>query len=177
MEEDIKKPFDSHSTSSGQAAQGGEEVKNNELDECKQKCDEYLNNWKRAAADLINYKKGELERAGMLVKYAKEDVILNILPILDSIELAQQNIPEEIRSNAWSEGFLQIKKQIEEFLKKEGIEEIKTVGQPFNPETMESLGETTHSQYPIPNTVVEELQKGYKMEEKIIRPAKVKVTK
>lgn len=147
-----------------------------ELEEYKKKCEEYLNNWKRERADFLNYKKDEIERAGLLVNYAKENIILNILPILDSIYLAEQHshILENVRMSEWMKGFEQIKKQIDEFLKKEGIEEIKTMGEKFNPETMEAIEQTEGSE---PDMVIEELQKGYKMGEQVIRPAKVKVTK
>lgn len=157
--------------------------------ELEKKCEEYLNNWKRSAADFINYKKDEVERMGILAKYAKEDIILKILPILDSFYLAEKQLPKDIEKLGqtslieWTKGFLQIENQIEEFLKKEGIEEIKTKnpstgsGLKFNPETMETIGEITNSQFSIPNTVVEELQKGYKMRDKVIRPARVKISK
>lgn len=161
-----------------------------ELEDCKKKCEEYLNNWKRERADFLNFKKDELERVGMLVKYAKEDIILNILPILDNIELAEKQLPQKLKDEAtidgstsspqveWTKGFLQIKKQILEFLKKEGIEEIKSVGEKFNPETMETVDEVSGGPTSAESgTVVEELQKGYIMDGKVIRPVKVKVTK
>ena len=144
------------------------------LEELQKKSEEYLNNWKRATADLINYKKGEIERSGMLIGYAKEDVILNILPVIDSIYLLEKH--------AKVEGIELIKKQIEEFLKKEGIQEIKTMGDPsagsgqvkFNPVFMEAVEQVEGEESGI---VVEELQKGYKMGEKVIRPARVKINK
>ncbi len=185
MDEDTKKeeekkdepksePFD--------AAQG-------KLEECKQKCEEYLNNWKRERADFLNYKKDEMERMAFLGKYAKEDMILKILPILDNIYLAEKQIPENLKSDMWVEGFLQIQKQAEELLKKERVEAIETVGQKFDPNTMESIASQSQTNADFTQTnadtinkqekdmVVEELQKGYKMEGKVLRPAKVKVTK
>lgn len=146
-----------------------DEIKNtepNELEECKKKSDEYLNNWKRSAADFINYKKDEVERAGLLVKYAKEDMFFNLLPIIDSIYLASAAFGKD--------GFTPIQKQIEEFLKKEGIEATEAVGQKFNPETMEIVEEVEEGESGV---VVAELQKGYIINGKVMRPAKVKVSK
>ena len=137
-----------------------------ELEKLQKQSEEYLNNWKRAAADMANYKKGEIERAGMLIGYAKEGMLANILPVIDSIYLAAGAFGKD--------GFLPIEKQIQEFLKKEGIEEITAVGQKFNPETMEIMEEIEGKETGI---VAEELQKGYKMGEKVLRPAKVKVSK
>ncbi len=131
------------------------------------KADEYLNNWKRAAADLANYKKDEMERMGTLLQYSKADLIEKVLPIFDSIYLAQKSLPD-------NEGISQIIKQIVDFLKKEGIEEIVVIGQKFNPETMEIVEEVEGGES---GTVAEELQKGYMMGEKVLRPSKIKVNK
>ncbi len=133
-----------------------------ELEETKKKSEEYLNNWKRAAADMANYKKGEIERAGLLIGYAKEALFLSILPIIDSMYLAATAFGKD--------GFAPVEKQIQEFLKKEGIEEIKAMGEKFDPNTMESIGESESGE-------MELVQKGYKMGEKVLRPAKVKVSK
>jgi|SRR3989344_5088735 len=148
----------------------------------EKKCEEYLNNWKRSAADFINYKKDEIERAGLLINYAKEDIVLKILPILDSIDLAiHQNFPSENLGGQenklfknFYDGLLQIQQQSKEFLKKEGIEEIETIGKKFDPNIMEIVEEVEGGES---STVKEELQKGYKMNDKVIRPAKVKVNK
>ncbi len=146
----------------------------NALIESQKKADEYLNNWKRATADLINYKKEETGRMSLLVNYAKESMLDNILPVLDTIYLAKQHMPEEIKKSEWMMGFSQVEKQIQEFLKKEGIEEIEVLGKPFDPNTMEIVSEVEGGDA---GTIIEELQKGYKIGDKIIRPAKVKVSK
>ena len=153
-----------------------------ELEECKKKCEEYLNNWKRERADFLNYKKEEAERMIHLAKYEKEDMILEILPILDNIYLAEKQLPEHLKKGEkgsqqaieWTKGFIMIKKQIEEFLKQQGVEEIKTESEKFNPETMEAIGNTEGGDEGI---MIEELQKGYIMNGKVLRPAKVKISK
>ena len=145
---------------------------NSELEEYQKKADEYLNNWKRTAADFINYKKDEMERIGMMAKYATQEVIMKVLPIFDSIYLAQKSIA--ISDIAIAEGLSQITKQIEEFLKKEGIEEIATAGAKFDPNTMEIVEEIEGGESGM---IAEELQKGYMIGERVLRPAKVKVIK
>lgn len=146
-----------------------------ELEECKNKAEEYLNGWKRERADFLNYKKEEMERIEQIVKYANEETILKIIPILDNIYLAEAHVPEELKSNQWIEGFHQIKKQLCEFMQKEGIEEIKTIGQKFDPASMEAVSEVESDE--STDIVVEEVQKGYTMQGKLIRPAKVKISK
>ena len=149
-------------------------VENKELGELQKKSEEYLNNWKRSAADFINYKKEEMERMGFLAQYAKEDIVQKVLPIFDSFYLAEKVLPPSLQDDGWLAGFLQIKSQISEFLKKEGIEEIEVVGKKFDASTMEIVEETEGGE---PGMVAEELQKGYKIGEKVLRPAKIKVSK
>ncbi len=148
-----------------------EEINNNgksfdsaqdELKALQLKCEEYLNGWKRERADFLNYKKDEIERINQLVKYANEEIILKLLPVLDNLCLAANHIKDE--------GIEQIKKQLEDFLQKEGIEPIEVVGKEFDPATMEAIeGEG--------DTVLEELQRGYTLHGKLIRVAKVKLGK
>jgi len=144
----------------------------NELEELKIKAEEYLSGWKRERADFLNYKKEEMERIGQLVKYANEELILKIIPILDNLCLAAQHIEDE--------GVNQIKKQLEDFLKKEGIEPVKAVGEKFDANTMEAVGETASAEGSDESKgeiVSEEIVRGYTMHGKLIRPAKVRVTK
>lgn len=143
-----------------------------EIADLKKKCDEYLNGWKRERADFINYKKDEAERIGQLVKYANEEIILKILPILDNLCMAADHIKDN--------GLTLIKKQLEDFLAKEGVEPIETIGKIFDPSTMESVGEVESggvSDIPPTNTVAEEIQRGYTMHGKLIRVARVKIAK
>ncbi len=153
-------------------------------EEIKNKEEEYLNNWKRSAADFINYKKDEMERLGTLLQYTKADMIEKVLPIFDSIYLAQKCLKPGAKQDGIAEGIDQTIKQIQEFLKKEGIEEIVVLGQPFDPNTMEIVEEVDLPAEALAKEgggesgiVVEELQKGYMMGEKVLRPAKVKVSK
>lgn len=134
--------------------------------------EEYLNGWKRERADFLNYKKEEMERIGQLVKYANEEIILNLLPVLDNICLAESHIKDE--------GIAQIKKQFLDMLKKEGVEPIEVLGKAFDPNTMEAVGEAASAESfgeSKGETVFEEVQRGYTMHGKLIRPAKVKINR
>ena len=147
-----------------------------DLEQCLKLQEEYLNGWKRAKADLINYKNEETKRIGEFVDYIKVDLILKILPILDNLERAEQHITENDKNNKLINGFLQIRKQIEDFLKKEKIEEIKVLGEKFTPETTEAI-EEIESKDKKPGTVAEIVNKGYKYKDKVIRPVKAKIVK
>lgn len=143
-----------------------------EVDELKKKCDEYLNGWKRERADFLNYKKDEMERIGQLIKYANEEIILKLVPVLDNLILASEHVKDE--------GVMQIKKQLEDFLQKEGINPIEVVGKQFDPNIMEAIEEVENSGSPSSaesGVVAEEVQRGYTFHDKLIRPAKVKIYK
>lgn len=161
-----------------------------QLEEYKKLNEEYLNGWKRERADFLNYKKDEMERIGQLIKYANEELILRILPILDNFFIAEKNIPEEMKKDgstgspqvSWAKGLLQIHQQFRDFLKSQGIEEIKAVGEKFNPNFHETIGDVDLARSDLAKSsesgiIVEETQKGYTLFGRVIRPAKVKVSK
>lgn len=142
----------------------------------KQK-EEYLNGWKRERADFLNYKKEEMERISALIKYANEELVLKILPILDNFLLAEKNISEDLKTESNIKGLLLINLQLKDFLKAQGIEEIKTAGQvKFDPNFHEVVGEIEAEGKPS-GMIAEEIQKGYLIDGKVLRPAKVRVTK
>lgn len=146
------------------------------LKECQKLKEEYLAGWKRARADLVNYKKGELERIGELIKYADAGMILKILLILDNFELAEEKMSGKLREDKDVKGLLQIKSQIKDFLKSRGVEAIESVGQKFNPELHEVVAEI-EAKGKEPRTIIEEVQRGYKIRDKLLRPARVKISK
>ena len=152
-----------------------QEDPNKKIEELEKQKNEYLAGWQRARADLLNYKKEEMERLKGLLEYANEELILKLLPILDNFNEAQKSVPEE-KKDDYAKGIAQIKKQFEEFLKKQGLEEIKAVGEIFNPSVHEVISEI-ETKDGVQGTVIEEVQKGYKINGRLLRPAKVKIVK
>jgi molecular chaperone GrpE len=146
------------------------------LEEAEKLKNEYLAGWQRARADLINYKKEELERVGELIRFSANGLILKILPILDNFEIAEKKLPENLKNDENVKGTLQIKNQILNFLKEQGVEEIKSVGERFDPNFHEVV-EEVEAKDKEPGTIVEEIQKGYKINGRLLRPAKVKVVR
>ena len=159
------------------------EKTNGEIEKLKKKVEEleklrqeYLSGWQRARADLINYKKEELERIQDFIKKAIEKFILEFLPILDNFYNAERAISSEKKEMPEIKGILQIKKQILDFLKNYGLEEIDSVGKKFDPLFHEVVEEIEVEKFEG-GTIVEEIQKGYKINGRLLRPAKVKVAK
>jgi len=172
------------------------EVLKEGLEECQKRKEEYLAGWQRERADFLNYKKEEMERIGELMKYANEELILKILPVLDNFELAEKNLKENRDDNEYIKGLLQIKRQLLDFLKCQGVEEINSVGEKFDPNFHEVVEEVpsdspalasakagdlakegVESEAVKSGTIIEEVQKGYKTNNGLLRPAKVKVAK
>ncbi|OGZ18865.1 MAG: nucleotide exchange factor GrpE [Candidatus Nealsonbacteria bacterium RBG_13_42_11] len=146
------------------------------LEECEKKAAEYLAGWQRERADFLNYKKEEMERIAGLVVYANEGMILKILPILDNFNVAEKKLPENLKKDEHIKGLLQIKNQIQDLLKNQGLEEIKSLGEKFDPNLHEVV-EEVEMKDKEPGTIIEEIQKGYKINGHLLRPAKVKVIK
>lgn len=146
------------------------------LKECEKLKNEYLAGWQRARADFLNYKKNEMERIKEILKYASEELILKILPILDNIDIAEKKIPENLKNDENVKGILQIKIQLLDFLKKQGVKEINSLGEKFDPNFHEVI-EEIEAEDKEQGTVIEEIQKGYIIYDKVLRPAKVKITK
>ncbi len=147
-----------------------------EIEKIKEEKEEYLNCWKRAKADYLNYKKGESERIAKIIKNANEGLVLEILPILDNLERAEENLSDDLKENDFVKGMIQIKKQIKDILKREGLEEIETEDKEFDPNFHEVIEEVEKKDVSS-GKITEEIQKGYILNGKVIRPAKVKTAK
>ncbi len=142
------------------------------IEQIKEERDRYLAGWQRCQADFLNYKKQESERLRALVDYEKEEWALELLTVLDQFEKAKEEAAKD--KNAVIEGFLQIQKYFEDFLKRQGIKEIQTkIGDIFNPEVEEVI-ETAKKEGAKEGEILKVIQKGYKYKDKVIRAARVR---
>ncbi|MFH1401770.1 MAG: nucleotide exchange factor GrpE [Parcubacteria group bacterium] len=146
------------------------------IEELEKQKTEYLASWQRERADFLNYKREEMERIGQLINYAKEELILEILPLMDNFEIISQKLPGNLQKDESIKGLLQIKIQFQDFLKSLGIEEIKSLGEKFDPRFHENVGEIDNGDQKS-GTIIEEVQKGYRINGRLMRPAKVKTIK
>ncbi|MEA3344215.1 MAG: nucleotide exchange factor GrpE [Patescibacteria group bacterium] len=138
--------------------------------------EEYLSNWKKERANFLNYKNEEKDRKAELIKYANQEIVLKFISILDNLSIAEEKIPENLENDKSIEGFLRIKTQILDVLKDEGLEEIESLGKDFDPNFHEAV-ELVEEQNQNSGTIAEEIKKGYIFNNRVIRPAKVKVVK
>lgn len=145
-----------------------EEKESDDLKMCLKDKEEYLSGWKRVKADLENYKREEASRVEMLVKFANVTLLKDLLAVMDSFDLA-------IKVESENKGIISIRTQLESFLLKNGMAPIKAMGEKFNPEIHEAVGEEEKTGES--GIVVVEIERGWKLYEKVLRPAKVKVSK
>ena len=138
-----------------------------QLKKCQKEKNEYLDGWQRAKADFINARKEEEEKRSKFSKFSNQLLITEILIVLDSFDIALKN--------EYDKGFDLIKSQLLSILEKNGLEIIKTGGEKFNPIFHESV-EVVKSDLKE-GEIVEEIQKGYVLNGKILRAAKVKISK
>jgi molecular chaperone GrpE len=117
-----------------------------------------------------------MERFEQVLKFAGEEFVLRILPILDNFNLIEEKMPEDLKKDDNVKGIIRLKNQIEDFLKIQGVEEMKTEGKKFDPNFHEAA-EMVEDKGSESGTVLGDIQKGYMINSRVLRPAKVKVVK
>lgn len=147
-----------------------------ELKQLKEEKKEYLDGWQRARAELANLKKQHAEEKKLFTILGREAFLLDIFPILDNFEAAFSNKEawEKVDKN-WRVGIEHIYNQFIKILEENGIEQIGEVGESFDEKLHSSTGSVETKDKEKDHTVAEIIQSGYKLSEKIIREAKVKV--
>ena len=141
------------------------------LVEEKAKAENYLDNWKRTQADFINYKRRSEQEKEETSRFANSVLILNLLPVLDDLERALSSVPPRLAKLPWVEGIKLIERKFHAILESHGVTKIKAKGKPFDPNIHESAMRSEGRE----GIVVKELQKGYKLHDRVLRPSKVAV--
>ena len=166
--EDPKAEQDSEKESEGQEIT---EDLASALEQEKERADRNLANWQRAQADLSNYKKRVDQEKQDLAKFANAALIGSMLNLVDDFQRARSTIPESILGMTWVEGLFLIERKLGATLEAAGLSEIKALGEDFDPNLHEAV---MHGDGPE-GKIVEEFQRGYKLHDRVIRPAMVKV--
>lgn len=139
---------------------------------------EYLDNWKHATADLINYKKDEEKRISELLKFGNSALMIEFLDVADMVDVAMAHAPPNLNEEQteWFKGVERIASGIRELLKRHGVERIESVGRDFDPSVHEAM-QQSEDKPEDSGKVIQELRAGYTLHERVIRPARVKVGK
>ena len=146
------------------------------LEQERAKAAEYLDSWKRAAADFSNYRKRAEKDSGEFTKFANSMLIMRLLPVVDDFERALNTLPENLRGLTWIDGIMLISRKLHAHLEAEGVKTIEAQGKAFDPNIHEAVIQEESDKHDE-GIVISELQKGYKLHDKILRPTLVKVAK
>lgn len=153
-----------------------EEVGGGELEKVQKERDEYLEGWKRAKADFLNYQKDERKRLAEAANYSREAVLADLLAVLDSVEMALAAVASS-KDDAMKKGVEMIQLQLLDALKRHNLEKIKvSTGDNFDPNFHESIGEQEDKSME-PGKISAVVSSGYTINGKVVRPTRVKLAK
>lgn len=147
-----------------------------QLAEEKKKGEEYLDNWRRTAAEFQNFKRRAEKDKADYGQYANQRVLKRVLDVLDSFDAGFKAVPAQFMDEPWVEGMRAVERQLLQILEQEGVTPIDAQGKEFDPnvheaviyEPAEGAGE---------GKILDELQRGYKIYDRVLRPTRVKVAK
>lgn len=132
---------------------------------------------KRVQADFQNYRRRSEEERSLVRGVAREEVIRKLLPVIDNFERAlgqAENVPEGLRGNEWVKGILAIEQQFKTLLGELGVERIEAVGEQFDASCHEAIAQSDDQQKGD-GQITEEFESGWRLGDRVIRPAKVRV--
>ena len=137
------------------------------------RAESYLASWQRAQADFLNLKRRTEQEKDETVKFGNAMLILNLLAVMDDLERALNSISTNLAGLTWVDGVKLIHRKFLAILEAQGLQDIKAVGEPFDPRYHEAVLQAEGKE----GIVLEEVQKGYKLHDRVIRPAMVVVGK
>lgn len=143
------------------------------LEEEREKARGYMASWQRAAADFQNYKRRVEEERSESARFANAALIINLLPLIDDLDRALQNVDTHLASLTWVDGIRLIYRKFQALLEMAGVEEIAADGETFDPAMHEAVAQAPGEDHKVISVV----QKGYRLGDRVIRPAMVVVGK
>jgi len=141
------------------------------LTEERERAETNLAGWQRTQADFINFKRRVEREKEEASKFANSVLMFNLLPALDDFERALASIPDDQAELSWAKGMRLIERKLQATLKAQGLSQIEALGKPFDPHFHEAVMQGKGEE----GMVVEEVQKGYQLYDRVIRPTKVVV--
>lgn len=173
IEETAQEPESAQENAEDQVVQE-EAQTNEEADKLKKDFENLNNQYLRLAADFDNYRKRQAQEREALLKYGAQECMKKIIEVVDNFDRAIQSVEKIDDVDKMKETFFVLNKQLTDSLTKLGLEQIKCVGEKFDPNLHEAVMQTPTEEYEE-ETIINELQKGYKLGDKVLRPAMVNV--
>jgi molecular chaperone GrpE len=143
------------------------------LEETREQSDEHLRGLQRTAADFANYRRRVDEEREGLSQFSNALLIGKLLAVLDDFDRALETVPPGT-NEAWVDGVRLVERKLRGLLEAEGVREIEALGQPFDPNLHEAVVHEDTADHPD-NQVIGELQRGYRLGDRVLRPSLVRV--
>jgi molecular chaperone GrpE len=147
-----------------------------ELDDLRKKVDDFSDGWQRERAEFANYRKRVTRDQDTEKQNSKLAILRKYLDIHDDLELAIKNMPDHVKSDAWVNGILLIYQKLSNLLNAEGMQPIQAENCAFDPALHEAISSEEIEGFESGN-IIEVVQKGYTIGDRVIRPARVRVAK
>ena len=164
---------DSRASSAIDAEQAVPHSVDPELQAARDEAEANFARYQRLAADFENYKRRTRQELADRTQYANEELLRKLLPILDNLHRALDHAPEGVDRN-WFDGLRTVVRQFEDTLQAQGVSPIPAVGEKFDPSKHEAIAREETDEHEE-GTIVEEMQPGYRLHERVLRPTLVKV--
>jgi molecular chaperone GrpE len=143
------------------------------LNKAREDANKYMANWQRAEADFQNYKRRTDQEREELRRFGNVSIIINLLPVLDDFERAFSSLDSHLAGLSWFDGIYLIYRKLSQLLENAGVRPIESEGQPFDPRFHEAVAHVEGEE----GKVLSEVQRGYKLHDRVLRPAMVVVGK
>jgi molecular chaperone GrpE len=147
-----------------------------ELEKERNQATDYMKRWQYAQAELANLRRRSQQEREETAKYAAMSLAGSLLEVLDNFERAEQSLPRGLQSLTWIGGVFLVRRQLDYVLQQHGVEVIVGADQAFDPAIHEAIAEEEHDTIPS-GKVIAEVQRGYRMHGRLLRPALVRVSK
>ena len=147
-----------------------------ELETAQQEAAESKAQWQRSAADFANYRRRTEQEREAMTSFANEVLLAKLLAIVDDFDRAIANMPAELQDVSWVGGIVAIDRKLRQLLDSEGLTPIESLGKQFDPHEHEAIAQEDRPGVPE-GTVIAELQKGYRIRDRVLRPAMVAVAR
>ncbi len=144
-----------------------------ERDEHQARADEATYKWQRSAADFANFKRRTDEERTVMSQVGTTLLVGKLLSVLDDLDRAMASVPSDAHEG-WVEGVRLVERKLRSVIESEGVTPIDALGEPFDPNVHEAVVHEPTTEHPN-NTVIEELQRGYRLHDRVLRPSMVKV--
>jgi molecular chaperone GrpE len=158
------------------AIEGKMELMRQEMEAAQTKADEYLDGWQRARAEFANYKRRIDREQTQVYQVATANIIKRFLDILDDLERALKNKPQDEEGEAWAEGIELIYRKFITVLEAEGVKPMEADGEYFDPNLHEAISHEDNEDFDS-GQIIEVVKRGYYLEDRILRPAMVRVAR